>query len=281
VRRFGHFRSTGVATMRRAMPNKAPPRITRYTAIVLAGSRPAGDPFAQRFGTDLKALIPVAGEPMVLRPVRALLDAPNIGRVIVLSQSPERLAAVLPKDERIETWQSSGTIAATMLALISEGAVEWPLLVTTADHALLNAATVDEFCARAAGSDLAIGVVERANLMRRLPTSKRTWLRFRGGAYTGANLFALQSPRVAPAIELWRSVEQDRKKGWRLIALLGPAVLLGTALRLLTLDAVLARLGRKLGLTIAAVRLSNPLAGVDVDKPEDHTLAEAIIAGSE
>jgi hypothetical protein len=51
------------------------------------------------------------------------------------------------------------------------------------------------------------------------------------------------------------------------------------ALRLITLDGVLARLGKRLGLTIRAVRLSDPLAGVDVDKLEDHALAEAILAG--
>ena len=115
--------------------------------------------------------------------------------------------------------------------------------------------------------------------MQRLPETKRTWLGFRGGAYTGANLFALNSPEVMSAIELWRSVEQDRKKAWRVMALLGPAVLAGAALRLLSLDQVLARLGRKLGLSIRAVRLTNPLAGVDVDKPEDHALAEAILRG--
>ncbi len=63
------------------------------------------------------------------------------------------------------------------------------------------------------------------------------------------------------------------------MSLLGPAVLLGAVLRLLSIDEVLARLGRKLGLGIKAVRLSNPLAGVDVDKPADHTLVEAILAG--
>jgi hypothetical protein len=35
--------------------------MTKVTAVVLAGSRPGGDPFAQGYGTDLKALIPVAG----------------------------------------------------------------------------------------------------------------------------------------------------------------------------------------------------------------------------
>jgi len=42
---------------------------------------------------------------------------------------------------------------------------------------------------------------------------------------------------------------------------------------------VMAGLSFRLGLRVKAIRLSNPLAGVDVDKPEDHTLAEAIIAG--
>jgi hypothetical protein len=116
--------------------------------------------------------------------------------------------------------------------------------------------------------------------MERFPDAERTWLKFRGGAFTGANLFALGSPKVAPAIELWRSVEQDRKKGWQLVKVAGPVLLVGALLRLLSIDNVLARVGRKLGLTMKAVRLSNPVAGVDVDKPADHTLVEAIIAGN-
>lgn len=250
-----------------------------WTAVLLAGSRPGRDAFAERYGARFKALIPVAGEPMVRRPVCALLASPAIGRIVILSQAHEQIVAVLPEDARLQMRESSGTIAATLLELVRDESVHWPLLVTTADHALLDPAMVDEFCAGAKGSDIAIGVVERRALMRRLPATKRTWLKFRGGAYTGANLFALANPHVAPAIELWRSVEQDRKKGWRLISLLGPFVLVGTLFRLLSIDAVTSRVGRKLGLKVVAVPLSNPLAGVDVDKPEDHALAEAIIAG--
>jgi len=250
-----------------------------FTAIVLAGSRPGKDPFAERFGTDLKALIPVGGEPMVRRPVRALLESESVGSIIVLTQAPDRIAAALPQDARIEVRPSQGTIAETMLDLIQDQGLSWPLLVTTADHALLEAATVDEFCRAAVGADIGIGVVERANLMKRLPETRRTWLKFRGGAYTGANLFALKSPAVRPAIELWKTVEQDRKKAWRLISLLGPTVLLCVALRLVTLAEVLAQLGNRMGLAIRPVELSNPLAGVDVDKPEDHALTEAILEG--
>ena len=250
-----------------------------FTAIVLAGSRPGRDAFAEQYGTDLKALIPIAGEPMMRGPVRALLKSGTVGQVVVLSQAPERVAAAVDADPRVGFRVSQGTIAETMLGLLDDPTTKWPLLVTTADHALLDAAMIDEFCTGAGDADVALGVVERGTLLRRFPDARRTWLKFRGGAYTGANLFVLSSPAVRPAIELWRSVEQDRKKAWRVLSLLGPVTLLCIALRLVSLNEVMKQLSDRLRLKVKAVALSNPLAGIDVDKPADHDLVEAILAG--
>lgn len=249
-----------------------------WTALLLAGSRPGGDPFAEAHGVNAKALIPVAGEPMIARPVRALLDNANVDRVRVLAQDGALLKPALPRDPRLSIKASDATIAATIEAVIADPATRWPLLVTTADHALLDGAMIDDFCARSEGADVAIGLVERRALMARLPHTKRTWIGFRGGAYSGANLFALGSPKAARAVSLWREVEQDRKKGWKLLLALGLPGLLGLA-RLKSLDQVLAAIGNKLGLTIRAVELANPLAAVDVDKPADLALVEAIIGG--
>jgi hypothetical protein len=63
------------------------------------------------------------------------------------------------------------------------------------------------------------------------------------------------------------------------MSLLGPVALLCIALRLVSLDELLAQLSGRLEVDVKAVRLSNPLAGVDVDKAEDHILAEAILKG--
>lgn len=249
------------------------------TALVLAGSRPGIDAFAQSHGTDLKALIRVGGEAMVRRPVMALLGSRRIATIRVLAQQPERIAEVLPADPRLAVDRSGETIAATLEALCNDVTVAWPLLVTTADHALLDAAMIDDFCSKAEGADIAIAVVDRKALLARLPTSRRTWIKLRGGAYSGANLFLLASPGVAPALALWRGVEQDRKKGWRLLSLMGPMLLLGALLRLLTLDQAARRIGRKLGLEVRAVVMANPLAAVDVDKPDDHALVEALLSG--
>jgi GTP:adenosylcobinamide-phosphate guanylyltransferase len=250
-----------------------------WTALVLAGSRPGIDPFAAEHGTDLKALIPVGGVPMVAWPVTALLAAPGIGKVRVLAQQTDRIAAALPKGNGLTIETSGGTIAATLDTILANPATRYPLLVTTADHALLDVGMIADFCAKAEGADVAIGLVERKALTTRLPTTQRTWLHFRGGSYSGANLFAFGGPKAAKAVAMWRSVEQDRKKGWRMIAALGVLPLLGAALRLRTLGQTLASVGHRLGLSIRAVELANPLAAVDVDKPADHALVTAILEG--
>jgi len=250
-----------------------------WTALLLAGSRPGTDHFAKAHGTDLKALIPVGGVPMVKRAAAALLAATEIDRVRVLTQQTDRIADVLADDPRLSVEPSGASIAATLDAILTDPRTRYPLLVTTADHALLDQAMIADFCEHAAGADVAIGLVGQRALMARLPNTKRTWIRFRGGAYSGANLFAFGGPGAAKAVALWRAVEQDRKKGWRMIAALGPAVLLGAVLRIRTLDQTLESVSKRLGLTIRKVELANPLAAVDVDKPADHELVTAILEG--
>lgn len=252
--------------------------MTRWTALLLAGSRPGCDPFAAAHGVSAKALIPVAGSAMIRRPVRALLSNARIDSVRILAQDRAPLRAVLPDDGRLSVEASGETIATTIEAIVADPTTRWPVLVTTADHALLTSAMIDDFCGRAEGADLAIGLVERGTLMARLPQSKRTWIGFRGEAVSGANLFALGSPKAMRAVRLWREIEQDRKKGWKLLAMLGVPGMMGLA-RLWTLDKVARRIGRKLGLSIRAIRLSDPLAAVDVDKPADLELVEQILAG--
>jgi len=251
----------------------------RWTGVVLAGSRPGGDPFARANGVELKPLIPVAGEAMVRRPVRALLAAPKVGRVIVLTQEVAAIRAALEPDPRLSFDRSGATIAATIAALLEDPATVFPVLVTTADHALLTAAMVEEFVDQAAGTDLAIGVVERRGLMARLPATKRTWIGFRGGAYSGANLFGFGSREASRAVALWREVEQDRKKGWRMLLAFGPALLLGAGLRVRTIDQSLAAIGHRLSLNLRCIVMRDPLAAVDVDKPSDLALVEAILSG--
>lgn len=250
----------------------------QWHAILLAGSRPGGDPLAKLYGIDLKALIPVAGEPMVRHPAKALLACADIKSVTVLAQQPERIVEAVPVDPRLRVLESQGTIAETLLRLCDDPETQWPLLVTTADHALLSPEMIHDVCWKATRADVGIGVVSKRRLLASFPESRRTWLRFRGGAFTGANLFVLRSAKVRPAIELWRSVEQDRKKVGKLIWSLGPTLFLRVLLRRLTIEQVLHKVSVRIGVSIRAVRLTQALAAIDVDKLSDHAQVEAILS---
>ena len=253
-----------------------------WTALLLAGQRPGVDALAAAFGETKKALIPVDGVPMLARVARTLLDSPGIARVVILAQDAVSLAEApgcewLAGEPRIGFAVSGGGIATSVLAVGGTPAAPWPVLVTTADHPLLTPAMIAAFIAGTGNADVAVGVVEQRVVLAAYPGNKRTWLRFRGGAWSGANLVALQGDRARPALETWARVERDRKSGWRLIGQLGPLLLVGAALRLLTLDRAVARLGFKLGLKARAVALPFAEAAIDVDKPSDHQLAEQIL----
>lgn len=251
-----------------------------WTALLLAGSRPEGDAFADGQGVKAKALIPIAGVPMVVRVAETLLACPAIGRIVVLTQEPDLLRAVLPPSSRTEVRASQGSIAQTVRTFARGDPAPWPLFVTTADHALLMPGTVAAFLgAVRAADDVAVGVVSQAVVRTRFPHNKRTWLRFGNGRFTGANLFALTGPRALEALRFWAEVEQDRKKGWRLLAKLGPGLLVRAALGLVSLQGALDAAGKRLGVRVKAVALDDPLAAVDVDKVSDLELATAVLTG--
>jgi GTP:adenosylcobinamide-phosphate guanylyltransferase len=253
--------------------------VVGLTALLLAGRRPGTDALAASRGETLKALIPVAGRPMVTRVAETLLAVNEIGAIRVMTQDIEPLAAVLPASPRIDFLRSGDGIARSIIAALESGEAPFPLFVTTADHALLRPETIAEFLRGAQGADVAVGVVERAVVEARFPETERTWLRFRKGDWTGANLFWLSGPAALPVIQSWASIEQDRKKGWKLVAKFGLGLLLRAATRTITLQDAVARAGRKLGADVRMVSLSDPLAAVDVDKPSDLDLAEAVLEG--
>src|SRR4029078_3382764 len=170
-------------------------------------------PRSQQMMWEHKARARVGGEPMVLRPLHALLNSPEVSNIIVLTQNPEDIRPVLPPDERVTIRPSQGTIAQTIAEQFADRRAAFPVLLTTADHALLDPAMIAEFTSKAQGADLAIAVVESKPLLARFSQSKRTWIGFRGGRYSGANLFSFGSERALPAREPWDAVAQDPKKG--------------------------------------------------------------------
>jgi hypothetical protein len=92
-----------------------------------------------------------------------------------------------------------------------------------------------------------------------------------------ANLFVPHAARRAA--EFFARAERHRKKPWRMIAALGPALALEYLAGTLDLDTACRQISRSAGAKIRPVLLDDAAAAIDVDKASDLDLAEKILAG--
>jgi len=256
---------------------RAPCGTARLTpaALVLAGSRPGSvDPLAAAEGVAHKALIEVGGQPMLARVIAALRGA-GITRIAVSANDPEVRALAAAQGAQLVAAEGgpSASVASGFAAL---GA---PMLVTTADHALLRPEWVTHFIADTpAGSDVAVLLARRDAVERALPGARRTWLKLADGDWSGCNLFLLSTPHAAAAIATWQAVEADRKRPWRIAARLGLGTLWRYVTGRLTLGDAVAGLGRRIGIDARAVAARDGLAAVDVDKLSDLADVRGVLA---
>jgi GTP:adenosylcobinamide-phosphate guanylyltransferase len=258
----------------------SPPR-GGFQALVLAGSRGGVDPVAAYAGVSHKGLIVLGGQTLLAR-VLCALDHAGASRIGVSTSDPAleaalvAMLAVLMPDADVEVLPA----AAGPSLSVREGAAAMgtPLLVTTVDHALLRPEWVTDFLADApADADIAILLAPEALVRAAAPTTKRTYLAFRDGRYSGCNLFFLKTEASLRAIDLWRKVEQHRKQPWKIAAMLGPVMLIRYLLGRMTLDETVGRIGALAGVKAVAVRARHGLAAVDVDKSSDLDLVRSIV----
>jgi hypothetical protein len=121
-------------------------------------------------------------------------------------------------------------------------------------------------------------VVERRVVEAAYPETRRTWLKFSDGAFTGANLFALRTSASRNALEIWAQVEKDRKKVRSLLRFFGPGLALRALTRTISLEAAVRTAASRARFTCKVVQLPIAEAAVDVDKIEDLRLVERIVS---
>ena len=269
----------------------APPGLT---ALVLAGSRAGGDALAAHAGVSHKALIEIAGRTMLERVLTALAASPEIARIVVAIERPEIVAALPQLGKPVVSMAAAAGPSASVAAAMQT--LGTPLLVTTADHALLEPQWVAEFLAGAPNAADAIVALARREAIHAalasapdgraaapdahagMPETERTYLHFSDGDYSGCNLFLLRSPAAAGIVRLWQQIEADRKRPLAMLQRLGLTYALRYRLRQLSLESALARLGELSGAKISSVVLRSGLSAIDVDKATDLELVRRLLA---
>lgn len=253
------------------------------TALVLAGSRGPDDPMAIATGVQHKALIPVGGTPMLLRVIAALATTPEVAKIVVCIEAPELVTGLAGLDaarnrKPLETFLAAGSPSRSVSAALAHYGT--PLLVTTADHALLRPEWVSYFLQhQPAGMDATVALARSEVVMAAAPDTQRTFLRFADGHYSGCNLFYFASPKAAALTALWVQVEALRKQPVQMLRLLGISYAFRYQLGWLRLTTALARLGTLAGgVHTAVVEMPFGRAAIDVDKMADLELVQRLLA---
>jgi GTP:adenosylcobinamide-phosphate guanylyltransferase len=247
-----------------------------FTTIVLAGDRRPQDPLLTAAGVRCKALIPIGGKPMVVRVVDAVKQARSTGRVILCGPPWEEVSLHPVLHERIACgevkWvESEATPCRSLLSALEVEGTRTPVLVTTADHALLSAPLIDHFCKEAfkRPADVVVGLARHGLVMSTFPGTRRTALKLKDGVYCSCNLFAFMTDQARKAPEFWQRIERKRKKPMRLVWAVGVTTLFQFLLGRLSLPQALQRVSDKIRIRADAVILPFPEAAVDVDTPHD------------
>jgi GTP:adenosylcobinamide-phosphate guanylyltransferase len=256
------------------------PMTGQWTALVLAAGRGPDDPMARAFGVSHKCLIEVGGTPMLARVLATLRAHPAITRIAV-SIEDEALVrqAIGPLPDDVFVIPSKSSAAASAAAVLESGALAHPVLLTTADHVLLDAAMLDHFFAQSSvtSADLTVGLARAETILAAYPETRRTFLRFGPDRVSGCNLFGLMTTRALQAITFWQAVERNRKRPWRLVAAFGVTPLIRYGLGRLDLETAFRLGSQRLGLDARPVIMPFAEAAIDVDKPDDKALCEIIL----
>lgn len=248
-----------------------------FKALVLAGSRGGEtDPAAAYAGVSQKGLIVLQGRTLLCRVLGAIEAAGP--EAIGVSANDEAVKAALADAKVVLLPTASGPSQSVEQAARELG---FPLIVTTVDHALLQPEWITQFLADTPTfADVAVLLAPEERVQAAAPQTRRTYLRFQDGRYSGCNLFLLRDENALKVVHVWRKVEALRKQPWKIAAMLGPSFLIRYLLNRLTLDQAVAKLGKLAGVNAAAVRAHDGLAAIDVDKPSDLDLVREIVGES-
>jgi GTP:adenosylcobinamide-phosphate guanylyltransferase len=249
-------------------------------AIITAGGTiTPEDPLYQIANVEKKALIPLVGKPMICWVLDALRSSALIDHIIIVGLQPDELDY---QDQKLSFVDSAGGLIENIFAGIAKLRQVNPLvkkfLLLSSDIPLITAETVHGFVEECGDqtADIYYAVVEEKTMEARFPQSKRTYIPFKGGRYTGGDIF-LFDMRAANDnnIELGRALTGSRKNALNQARMIGLGFIIRFLLRMMTVHEAARRASAKVNLNGRAVDTRFAELGMDLDKPHQYQIIKA------
>lgn len=243
----------------------------KMNAIVTAGGIPQpGDPLYAYSNGDSKALIDVAGKPMVQWVLDALGESKMVDQVILIGLSAK---SGLTCKKPIHYISNQGRMLANIVVGVNKSLELNPkgeyVLIVSSDIPALKGDMVDWLVKTSMQTkeDIYYGVCPRDVMESRFPTSKRTYTKLSDMEVCGADVNIVHVSMATEHLDTWEQLIGNRKSPLRQAAIIG----LGTAIKYLTgqynLQDLVQTVTRRIGITGRAVVWDHAEPCMDVDKP--------------
>lgn len=251
-------------------------------AVVTAGGIPLPDeplyPYTQGIS---KALLDVAGKPMVQWVLDALGGASTINNVIVvgldkdsgvtcskpmhfipnMGKMLDNIRAGVRKAQEINPGQTFTVLAASDTPSIKPMMVDW----------VVNSAMETD-------DDIYYNVIRREVMEARFPNSKRTYTHLKGMDVCGGDLNVIRSSTASDESDIWERITNARKSPAKQAALIGYDTLFLLLLRQLTIEKTIQKVASRLKVKGRGMVCPYAEIGMDVDKPHQLEIMRADLA---
>ncbi len=251
-------------------------------AIVTAGGIPQpDDPLYTYSHGESKAMIDVAGKPMIQWILDALGNARSVDNIIVIGLSPE---SGVTCRKPLYFIANQGRMLANAVAGINK-AIELKkdtdyVLLVSSDIPALRAEMVDwlvDTCMQTK-DDLYYGICPREVMEKRYPDSKRTFTHLKDMDVCGADINMSHVRMATEHLDMWESLIGNRKSPLKQARIIGLGTLFALFTRRLTLNDAVQRVCNRIGIRGRAIVWPYAEACMDVDKPHQLELMREDLA---
>jgi GTP:adenosylcobinamide-phosphate guanylyltransferase len=235
-------------------------------AVVTAGGIPKPDELLYPYTLGKpKALLEIAGKPMVQWVLDALSGAKLVDRVVVMGLDAcvgllctnNVLFGIQKVQEQNPTAQHVLLVSSDIPGIKSE-MVDW---------VISNAMQTDD--------DLYYHLISQDVMEKRYPDSKRTYTKLKDAVVCGGDMNIVATRTATKNSEIWEKLIEARKNPVKQASILGVDTLFLLALRAVTVEGAVKQVAKKLHLTGRAVMCPFAEVGMDVDKPRQLELLRA------
>jgi GTP:adenosylcobinamide-phosphate guanylyltransferase len=251
-------------------------------AIVTAGGIPAPDEplYAYTQGAS-KALVDVAGKPMVQWVLDALGGAQKVENVVVVGlDASHGLKCGKPLSHVPNHGGMVDNIRAGTKKVVELNPQAAHVLIVSSDIPTITPEMVDwtiSACLET-DDDMYYNVVERSVMENRFPGSNRTYTKLKGIQVCGGDMNAVKPWVVLSERGLWNRLEAARKNALKQASLIGLDTLFLILFRLVDLKGAERQASKRMGLKARAILCPYAEIGMDVDKPHQLELLRADLA---